>query len=173
VEHKHTRTKKIAFVGLAASLALLLSYVEFLLPPLFVAVPGIKLGLPNIIILYVLYCIDLKYAALVSFTRLFISALLFGNVMTLAYSAAGAVLSLLVMAILKKLDLFSTVGVSVSGGIAHNLGQILVAVVLLDTPQIAFYLIVLALTGTISGIFIGLCGALMVKRLPYKKIFKF
>ena len=171
MKNNRLSTRKIAFVGLAASLAILLSYVEFLLPPLFAAVPGIKLGLPNVIILYVLYCLDVKYAALVSFVRLGISSLLFGNAMTLAYSAAGAVLSLLVMALLKKVDKLSAVGVSVAGGVSHNLAQVLVAMLLLDTPQIAYYLIVLAITGTISGVFIGLCGALLIKHVPYQKFF--
>lgn len=172
MKNNRLTTRKIAFVGLTASLAILLSYVEFLLPPLFAAVPGIKLGLPNVIILYVLYCLDVKYAALVSFVRLGISSLLFGNAMTLAYSAAGAVLSLLVMALLKKIDKLSAVGVSVAGGVSHNLAQVLVAMLLLDTPQIAYYLIVLAITGTISGVFIGLCGALLIKHVPYQKFFK-
>ena len=172
MKNNRLSTRKIAFVGLAASLAILLSYVEFLLPPLFAAVPGIKLGLPNVIIRYVLYCLDVKYAALVSFVRLGISSLLFGNAMTLAYSAAGAVLSLLVMALLKKIDKLSAVGVSVAGGVSHNLAQVLVAMLLLDTPQIAYYLIVLAITGTISGVFIGLCGALLIRHVPYQKFFK-
>ena len=101
--------------------------------------------------------------------RIAISSLLFGNVTTLAYSLAGAVLSLGVMILLKRLDKLSAVGVSVAGGVAHNIGQILVATVLLDTPQIAYYLIVLALTGAVSGIFIGLCSALLIKRLPARK----
>ena len=173
MKKRKTEIRRVAFVGLAASLALLLSYVEFLLPPLFATVPGIKLGLPNIIILYVLYCFGVKHAALVSLTRLCLSSMLFGNAMTLAYSAAGAILSLLVMALLKKFDRFSTVGVSVSGGVFHNLGQVLVAMVLLDTPQLAYYMIVLTLTGTAAGIFVGLCGALLVKRIPKEKLFKF
>lgn len=172
MKNSQTRTRKIAFVGITASLALLLSYVEFLLPPIFVAVPGIKVGLPNVIILCVLYCLDIKYAALVSFIRLCISSLLFGNVMTFWYSAAGAVLSLAVMGILKKTDKLSAVGVSVAGGVTHNLGQVLVAMLLLDTPQIAYYLIVLTITGTIAGIFIGLCGAILIKRIPANIIFK-
>ena len=169
---KDTKTQKIALVGITASLALLLSYIEFLLPPVFAAVPGIKMGLPNVVILYVLYCLGLKYAALVSFARLCVSSLLFGTPMTFAYSAAGAVLSLLVMWLLKRGDKLSSVGVSVAGGVAHNLGQILVAMVLLDTPQIAFYMLVLVVTGTISGVFVGLCGGFLVKRLPNSKIFK-
>ena len=166
------RTRTVAFLGLTASLALLLSYIEFLLPPVFVAVPGIKVGLPNVVILYVLYCLGVKYAIFVSFARLSVSALLFGNAVSLAYSVAGAVLSLLVMTLLKKTNRLSEVGVSVSGGVAHNLGQILVAMVILDTPRIAYYMIILTVTGTISGIFIGLCGALLVKRLPKNKILK-
>lgn len=166
MKNSRTRTRRIAFAGLAASVALLLSYVEALLPPLFAAVPGIKLGLPNVMIIYVLYTMDMKYAVSVSATRLCLSALLFGNAMTFVYSAVGAVLSLLVMGILKKTDKLSVVGVSVAGGVMHNLGQVLVAMVLLDTPQIAYYLIILTVTGTIAGVFIGLCGALLIKRLP-------
>ena len=166
------RIQKTAFTGLATALALLLSYVEFLLPPLFVAVPGIKIGLPNVVVLYVLYCIGLRSAILVSFVRICVSSMLFGNVMTLAYSLAGAFLSLLVMVILKKTDKLSAVGVSVAGGVSHNLGQVLVAMVLLDTPQIAFYMLVLTVTGTVAGIFIGLCGAFLVKRIPSDRIFR-
>ena len=164
------KTKTLAFVGIAASVALLLSYIEFLTPPVFAAVPGIKLGLPNIIILYVLYAIGPKHAAFVSFSRLCISTLLFGNVMMLAYSAAGAALSLAVMILLKKTGRFSSVGVSVAGGVSHNLGQVLVAMLLLDTPEILYYMIVLTVTGTLSGIFIGLCGGLLVSRIPPSKI---
>ena len=151
---------------------MLLSYVEFLLPPIFVSVPGIKMGLPNVVILYVLYALDFRYALLVSLVRICLSSLLFGNTMTFAYSIAGAMLSLLIMLILKKTDKLSVIGVSVAGGVSHNIGQILVAMLLLDTPQIAFYLIILAITGTVSGIFIGLCGAILTKRLPSEKLFK-
>lgn len=164
-----SRIRRLTFLGIFASLALLLSYVEFLIPPLFAAVPGIKLGLPNIVIIFVLYRFGLWDAAAVSFLRLALSALLFGSVMTLAYSLAGAVLSLFIMVLLKKFDAFSTIIVSISGGICHNIGQILVAMLLLDTPQIAYYLIVLTVTGTISGAFVGLCGALMIKRLSLSK----
>lgn len=166
-----SKTKKITFVGLSAALALLLSYVEMLIPPLFAAVPGVKIGLPNVVIIYILYASGLRGAAVVSITRILLSSLLFGNVMIFWYSLAGAVLSLTIMAILKKTDLLSTVGVSVAGGVSHNLGQILVAVFLLDTPQIAYYMIVLTFTGTVSGIFIGICGAQMIRRLPAHRFF--
>ena len=170
VKNNSSRIKRLTFLGIFTSLAMLLSYVEFLLPPLFAAVPGIKLGLPNIVIIFILYRFGIKDAAAVSFIRLALSALLFGSVITFAYSFAGALLSLTIMLILKKLDLFSTVIVSIAGGVCHNIGQILVAMVLLDTPQIAYYLIILTITGTISGAFIGLCGALMIKRVLISKI---
>ena len=165
-----SRTKRVATLGVVASLALLLSYVEFLLPPLFVAVPGIKLGLPNVAILFLLYYSGVRDAIGVSFVRVMLSAILFGSVMTLAYSAAGAALSLLVMAVLKRLKLFSSLGVSVAGAVAHNVGQTIVAVILLDTPQIAYYMIVLTLTGIVTGAFVGILGGLLLRRIPEGKL---
>lgn len=173
VKSKQTEMRKIAFLGIAASLALLLSYVEFLMPPLYAAVPGIKIGLPNVVILYVIYSLGAKDALIVSVLRLCVSSLLFGNPVTFVYSAAGAALSFIVMWLLKRFDLLSAVGVSVAGGVMHNLGQVFVAMVLLDTPQIAYYMIVLTVTGTISGVFVGLCGALLQKRLPSSKFLRF
>ena len=160
--------KKISLLAIFTSLSLLLSYIEFLLPPLFAAVPGIKLGLPNIAIIFLLYRCGVKDAAIVSFIRLSLSSLLFGSAVSFAYSLAGAVLSLTVMVIMKRLKLFSSVSVSISGGVMHNLGQIMVAVLLLDTPKIAYYMIVLAVTGTISGAFVGVCGASLVNKVPAK-----
>ena len=158
-------SRKLAYLGLCTAVALILAYVEVLLPPLFTAVPGIKLGLPNIAILFVLYRYGMRYAAAVSFVRMAVVALLFGNPMTFVYSLAGAALSLLVMALLRRLDFLSVVGVSVAGGVFHNVGQILMAMLLLGTAELGYYLIVLAITGTLSGIFVGLCGAMAVKRV--------
>ena len=158
-------TKRVAVLGLCTALALILAYVEVLLPPLFSAIPGIKLGLPNIAIIFVLYKFGIVDAATVSFIRVASVSMLFGNPMTFAYSFAGAVLSIAVMAILKKTNLLSTVGVSVAGGVFHNVGQILMAMLLLGTAELGYYLIVLAITGTISGIFIGMCGGFAVKRV--------
>ena len=158
-------SRKLAYLGLCTAVALILAYVEVLLPPLFTAVPGIKLGLPNIAILFVLYRYGMRYAAAVSFVRMAVVTLLFGNPMTFVYSLAGAALSLLVMSLLRRLDFLSVVGVSVAGGVFHNVGQILMAMLLLGTAELGYYLIVLAITGTISGVFVGLCGALAVKRI--------
>ncbi len=157
--------RKLTTLALCASLALVLSYVEFLLPPLYSAVPGIKMGLANIAIIFALYAFGWKEAAAVSGVRLVAVAMLFGNAMTFAYSLAGAVLSLAAMAILKKLDFLSMPVVSATGGILHNLGQILTAMILLRTAEIGYYMIVLAVTGTISGLFIGFLGAFAVKRV--------
>ena len=159
-------SRQLAYLGLCTAVALILAYVEVLLPPLFTAVPGIKLGLPNIAIIFVLYRYGVRHAAAVSFVRMAVVAMLFGNPMTFVYSLAGAVLSLLVMALLRRLDFLSVVGVSVAGGVFHNVGQILMAMLLLGTAELGYYLIVLAITGTVSGIFVGLCGALAVKRIP-------
>lgn len=161
--------QKTAFLGLCTALALVLAYVESLLPPLSAAIPGIKMGLPNIVIIFLLYRMGLKAAAPVSLVRVLAVALLFGNMMGFAYSIAGATLSLLGMWLLQRLDFMSVVGVSVAGGVLHNLGQILMAMILLRTAELGYYLIVLAVTGTISGILIGICGALMIKRIPFPK----
>lgn len=163
-------SKRIAFLGLCTAIAMIFAYVESLLPPLVAAIPGIKLGLPNIVIIFILYRFGLGAAASVSLVRIMAVALLFGNPMTLAYSLAGGILSLGIMALLKKLDFLSTVGVSVAGGVFHNVGQILTAMVLLGTAELGYYLAVLAVTGTISGIFVGLCGNLAVKRIPFKNM---
>ena len=159
------KTKKLAFLGLCTAVTLILAYVEALLPPLWSAVPGIKMGLPNIMILFLLYRFSVKEAAAVSLVRLGAVALLFGNVMTLAYSLAGAVLSLSAMALLKKTGWFTPTGVSVVGGVLHNLGQILVAMAVLETAEIGYYMIVLNVTGTLSGILVGLAGSLVLKYL--------
>ena len=170
MKNNASRIKRITFLALFASLALLLSYVEMLLPPIFTAVPGIKMGLPNIVIIIILYRLGVAEAAVVSGIRLLIVTILFGNITMFWYSLAGAVLSLAVMAMLKKLNFLSTVGVSVAGAIMHNVGQMIVAILLLHTSEIGYYMIVLSITGTIAGIFIGLGGALLHKRLEKIKM---
>lgn len=160
----NNKTRKIAFLGIILAIALILSYVEALLPPIWAAVPGVKIGLPNIIIIFLLYKCSLKDAVLVSLVRLILVSLLFGNFMMFLYSLAGAVLSLLIMAILKKTDFLSIIGVSVAGAVAHNLGQIIAAVILLQTNEIGYYMIILAITGTLAGIFVGIIGSLVIKK---------
>lgn len=162
------QTHKLVMLALCASLAMVLAYLESLLPPIFNAVPGIKMGLPNIVIVFVLYHLGAGSAAAVSFVRLVAVAQLFGTPVTFAYSLAGATLSLAVMALLKRGGFLSSVGVSVAGAVAHNLGQILAAMFLLGTAELGYYMVVLAVTGTISGIFVGLAGGFLLKRFSGK-----
>lgn len=156
-------TKKLTFLGLFAAVAIVLSYVEHLLPPIYAAVPGIKLGLANIVNIFILYKFTVKEAATVTLVRILTVALIFGNFMTLMYSIAGAVLSITIMALLKKTKLFSTVGVSIAGGVCHNLGQILVAIAVTATAEIGYYMIFLCISGILSGTLIGIAGALILK----------
>lgn len=163
------KPKKLTLIAILASLAIILSYVEMLLPPIYAAIPGIKLGLANVVSVILLYTLSVKETALVTLVRVLTVALIFGNFMTLAYSIAGAVLSITVMALLKKTNLFSNVGVSIAGGVCHNLGQILIAILITSTAQIGYYMIFLCITGIISGTLIGIAGALVIK---YTKNFK-
>lgn len=163
------KTKKVATLGLTIALAMIMSYIEALVPLSF-AVPGIKMGLANIVIIFVLYKIGTREAIIVSLIRVILVSLLFSNAMAMAYSIAGAVLSLLVMWILKKTDKFSVIGVSVAGGIMHNVGQIIMAVILLGTEQIALYLPVLIITGTATGIVIGIVAGLVINRFKNIRI---
>ena len=150
-------------LGLTIALAMIMSYIEVLVP-LSVAVPGIKMGLANIVIIFVLYKFGIKEAALVSLIRVILVSLLFSNVMAMWYSLAGAVLSLSVMWVLKKIDKFSVIGVSVAGGVMHNVGQIIMAIILLGAEQIALYLPVLIITGTVTGFVIGIVSGLVINR---------
>ena len=159
----NNRSKNVAFLGLCTALALILAYVELLLQPLFPTIPGIKMGLPNIIIIFLLYKKGAVPAVWVSLLRIILVSILFGNVMALFYSLAGGFLSLFVMIVLKKLNLMSALGVSVAGGVCHNIGQILMAMLLLETAELGYYLVVLTVTGTIAGILVGLCGSLLIK----------
>lgn len=151
-------------MGLMIALALVLSYVEAQIPT-FVAIPGIKVGLANIVVVFALYSFGTKEAFVVSIFRVLLAALMFGSVMSLAYSAAGAFLSLLGMILLKKSGLFGCVAVSVVGGVLHNLGQILMACLVLETNVVIYYLPFLVLSGTIAGVVVGLVAALVLKRL--------
>ena len=161
----NNRVRRITFIGVICAVAIILSYVEMLLPPIYAAVPGVKVGLPNIVIILVLYRYGVKSAAAVSLIRLIVTSALFGFSTTFFYSLAGAVLSLGVMALLKRTNAFSTVGVSISGGVMHNLGQIIVAILMLGTVEIGYYMFVLAISGTLAGIFIGIASSFLIARL--------
>jgi len=161
------KASKVAQYGLLTALALVLSWLESLLPPL--GAPGVKLGLPNLAIVFALYRLGWKDACVISLVRVVLVTLLFGNGAALAYSIAGAALSLSLMGLLNKTGKFSSIGVSVAGGVAHNAGQILVAMALLETSRLAWYLPVLWVSGTIAGVLVGLVSGELVRRVPEQK----
>ena len=159
------KTKKLATLAMAAALAMILSYLESMIPA-FVAIPGIKIGLANIAVVFVLYKLGWKEAVAISLVRVVVVSLVFtSNPSTLFYSLAGALLSMLGMLGLKKTGLFSTVAVSVTGGVLHNIGQIGMACILLETDVVMYYLPYLILSGTLAGIAIGVAAALLIKRI--------
>ena len=158
------KTKKVAFLGLSIALAMILSFVESQIPAL-TAIPGIKVGLPNLVIVFLLYRKGWKETVTVSIIRIILVSILFGNVQTMTFSIAGAVLSLFGMILLKKTNWFSTVTVSIVGGILHNVGQIIAACFWTETAEIVLYLPVLLVSGTIAGAVIGLIAGMLVKRL--------
>ena len=159
------KTKRVALTGLLIALALILSYLESLVPLSF-AVPGVKLGLPNIAVVFALYRLRTRTAAAISLLRVALAALLFGSVLSLAYSAAGAVCSFAVMWLLRRSGRFGCTGVSVAGAVVHNLAQIAAAALLLETASLTWYIPVLCLSGTIAGVCIGLLSALLIERIP-------
>ncbi len=162
--------KKITLIGLLTALSMILSYIEALIPP-FIAVPGVKIGLANLIIVFALYKLDTRSALLISLLRVFLSSLLFGNLLTLGYSLAGAVFSLLLMIIFKRLKFFSETGVSIIGGVSHNVAQIAVAGFLMETVQIIYYLPALIIVGCVTGAVIGIGGALLIRKIDLKERF--
>ena len=158
------KTKKLVTLAVTISVAMILSFVESRIPA-FVAIPGVKVGLANIAVIFALYKMGWREAIAVSVIRVLLVALLFGSVVSLAYSIAGAVISLSLMILLKKLGIFTEVAVSVVGGITHNIGQILIAFLLLETKVVFYYLPFLMVSGVIAGIAVGIASALLIKRI--------
>ena len=158
------RGKKTAYLGFFCTVAILLGYVEALIP-VFTTVPGMKVGLPNLAVVTVLYLYSWREALLVSLVRIAVNGLLFGSFFSFSFSLAGGLLSLLVMAAVKKLGVFDCTGVSLAGGVAHNAGQIAVAAVLVDSLHVAYYFVPLAFTGLAAGAVIGLLSGVLIRRL--------
>jgi len=146
------------------ALALIFSYVETLIPVSF-GIPGVKLGLANLIIVTALYKLPLKEAYLLSVVRVLLAGFLFGNYFSILYSLAGGLLSLTAMAVLKRQGGFSVMGISIAGGVFHNVGQLLVAAVVVETFSVFYYVPVLLVAGMITGLVIGILSDQMLKRL--------
>ncbi|HIZ11822.1 MAG TPA: Gx transporter family protein [Candidatus Eubacterium faecavium] len=158
------KSKKVAFFALLVALAFVFSYLESLIPFHF-GIPGIKLGLANLVVVTALYTVGEKQAFAVSVIRIILSGLTFGGVFSLVYSLAGGILSFLAMLIAKRCRALSVTGVSVIGGSIHNIGQLIAAAIVMETSSIAYYLPVLLLSGAVTGAVIGVVGNLIINRL--------
>lgn len=156
--------KKTALLGMLVALAFVLSYIETLIP-VNLGIPGAKLGLANLVVMVALYTLGTKEAFGLSMVRILLTGLTFSSMAAMLYSFAGGLLSFAVMALMKKTKKLSVTGVSVLGGIAHNAGQIFVAMWMLDTATLIYYLPVLAITGVASGTVIGLLAVMVIRRI--------
>lgn len=162
------QTKSIAVRGVLVAVAMVLSWLESQIP-LFFAVPGMKLGLTNLVVLVALYLLGRKDAIIINFVRIVLVGISFGNAFSMLYSLAGGLLSGGVMILLQRSGRFSVIGVSLAGGISHNIGQILLAMLVLETSYVLYYLPVLWISGIAAGVAVGFLGAKVIKRLPVLK----
>ena len=164
------KTKRIAFLGLFVALAFVLSYIEFMLP-LSIGIPGAKVGIANLAVMVTLYTVGEKNAIALSIIRVILVGLTFGNISMMMYSLAGAALSLFAMLLAKRIGKLSMTGVSVLGGVFHNVGQIIFAMLVLETKSLFYYLPFLIIVGTITGVVIGIVSSLITARV--KKVLSF
>lgn len=155
---------RVAYFGVFTALALIFSYVETLIP-FHIGIPGVKLGLANLIIVIALYKMSLKETYLLSVVRIVLSGFIFGNYFSIIYSLAGGLLSLTVMALLRKRGGFSILGISIAGGVCHNIGQLAIAMVVVETFSVIYYVPVLLIAGLATGLLIGIAADGMLKRL--------
>jgi heptaprenyl diphosphate synthase len=162
------KAKRVATYGILIALAFLLSYIESIIP-IPIPIPGIKLGLANLVVLCGLYTMGAKEAFVLSLIRIILAGFTFGSPSTMMFSLAGGILSCILMVLFRKTKLLSITGVSIIGGISHNIGQILVAIWVLNNAMLIYYLPFLLLSGAVTGTIIGIVGSILVKRI---KIFQ-
>ncbi len=163
--------KKAAYFGIFTSLALILSYIESMLP-LFYGIPGVKPGLANSMTLVMLYFADPPTALMLSVTRILLSGFLFGNLFAILYSLAGGLFSFLVMYLAKRFAGFSMIGVSMAGGVSHNIAQLVIAMLLVENLNLLYYLPVLLISGLVTGTLIGIVSREVFRRLPSDLFYK-
>ena len=161
---KKTGTKRLALTAMLTAVMFIIGYIESLLPAFF-AVPGIKPGFANIPVMTAIYILDIKYALVMSVTRILLSGFTFSGMFACIYSLAGALLSISLMVILKKTGKFSVTGISMAGGVAHNLGQIIVAAIVVG-KAVFYYFPVLVLSGMAAGLLTGIVTGVLLKTLP-------
>lgn len=154
--------RKTALLGLFSALAIIFGYMELLIPT---GIPGVKLGLANLAVLFLLMRCSWREAAFVSAVRIIVIGILFTNAFSILYSLAGAALSLLVMSLLKSSPRFSVFGISMAGGIAHNVGQLLVAMAVVESVSLVYYAPILLISGVVTGFLIGALTTEVLKRV--------
>ena len=155
-------TKKVAILGVISAFAAILSYIEAIISFGFF-IPGVKLGLANLAVVIVMYIYGYKDAFFVNIVRIVVVGLLFANMFSIMFSIAGAVISYIAMALLKKINLFSPIGVSVAGGVAHNIGQLIIAMFIIESYSVINYLPVLMIAGIICGLIVGIVAWMVIK----------
>ena len=161
--------KKLAYMSVFSAFAIILSYVEMLIPFNF-GIPGVKLGLANLAIVLALYYLGTKEALLINIVRIIIIGLLFGNIFSILFSLSGGLISFLFMYICKKTKLFSIVSVSAVGGITHNIGQIIVAAFVVSTYSIMYYIPILIIIGLITGLVIGIVASIIKSKIKLSQV---
>ncbi len=164
-KRSNSSTKRLAVTALFASLSLIFSYIEFLLPAA-PGIPGVKLGLANLVIIVALYKMDARYAISINVLRVILAGMLFTGVFGMLYSLAGAIVSFFVMYIFYRTNRFSVIGVSMIGGVAHNLGQLTIAAFIVSSTKLFYYLPILIISGMIAGILIGIVDLVVLPHLP-------
>lgn len=164
------RTRRLALSAMFAALALIFSYVEAIIP-FSIGIPGIKLGIANLVIIIALYEMNFRYAFTINVVRILVAGLLFNGFFGAVYSLAGGILSIILMWALKQIGHFSMIGVSMAGGLAHNLGQLSVAALIVSNFKMFLYFPVLMFSGIITGILIGIVAYIVDSKVP-KSLFK-
>ncbi len=161
---KSMNNKKITITALLVTAALMFSYIESLFP-FFFGIPGMKLGLANLAVVMALYLYGFREALMVNVLRILLLGLLFGNLFSVLFSLSGALVSFCCMLLAKKIGL-SIYGVSMAGGVSHNVGQLLAAVFIVRTVEVGYYAPFLLIAGLFTGLLIGVLGKELLKRLP-------
>ncbi len=163
---RNKKTLQLTTMAFIIAFAMILSFIESRIPA-FVAIPGVKVGLANIAVIFTLYKLGIKEAVTVSIIRVLLISMLFGSPVSLIYSVCGATLSLGAMILLKKLTPLTEVTISVTGGVMHNVGQIAAASFMLSTNVVVYYLPFLLVSGTVAGIVVGIASAILIKRIKF------
>ncbi len=161
------KTKDVAVIGVLAAFGAILSYIEAILS-FTTGIPGVKIGLANIAVVVALYMYGSKNAFMINIVRIIVVGLLFGNAFSMVFSAAGAIISFVVMVLFKKTNRFSILGVSTVGGVAHNIGQIMIAALVVDSYSVIYYMPALFIAGIITGVIIGFVSKMLIKCIPRK-----